>query len=102
MSDKLTISCRDNQVHLGGELSFASVTDARADWLDQCDPHRGPIVLDLSEIGRIDSAGLALLVGWMKAAQEKGGTIRYTHLPDALLGMADVYGIQALFRTHDE
>lgn len=58
-----------------GETSFAG--SARAE-------------LDLSRIGRIDSAGLALLLEWAIAARAAGRSIRYSNPPPALTTLAGI------------
>ncbi len=49
--------------------------------------------LDLSKVGRVDSAGLALLVEWSVAARGDGRAIHYRNAPPmlgALAGISDL------------
>lgn len=49
--------------------------------------------VDLSQVGRVDSAGLALLVEWSVAARSGGGAVAYRNAPPvlgALAGLSDL------------
>jgi phospholipid transport system transporter-binding protein len=48
----------------------------------------GGIVLELAQVERVDSAGLALLIQWMRMARERQVDIRFRHLPAQLLAIA--------------
>jgi ABC-type transporter Mla MlaB component len=51
------------------------------------------VELDLSLVGRVDSAGLALLVEWSIAARSGGRAVIYRNIPpvlDALAGISDL------------
>lgn len=49
--------------------------------------------IDLSQVGRVDSAGLALLVEWSVAARSGGRTVSYRNVPSmvgVLAGISDL------------
>ena len=51
------------------------------------------VEIDLSQVGRVDSAGLALLVEWSVAARSGGRTVVYRKPPamvGALAGISDL------------
>jgi phospholipid transport system transporter-binding protein len=55
--------------------------------------------VDLANVERFDSAGLALLLEWSLAAREAGRTVRYRNLPSAastLAGISDVTELLSL------
>lgn len=54
------------------------------------------VVLDLAGVERSDSAGLALLVGWMRLARQQKGSITFGNVPAQLVGLARVGGVEAL------
>jgi phospholipid transport system transporter-binding protein len=83
------------QFALAGELSFASVKQAlrqTANLLDS--PNR--TVFDLAEIAKADSAGLALMLEWLRQADASGVELHYAQLPGQLLAMAQVAGIDSI------
>lgn len=46
--------------------------------------------VDLAGVERVDSAGLALLVGWQGRAQAAGRVLRYASVPERLLAIARI------------
>ena len=80
------------QFALVGELSFASVPGLVAlgtSLFDDVNEAR----LDLSQVERSDSAGLALLVSWVMMARQQGKRLSFEQIPSQLLGMARVSGV---------
>lgn len=55
-----------------------------------------PLSVDLAEVGVVDSAGLALLLGWQGRAEVAGVTLRYQNLPQRLLALASITDTQTL------
>lgn len=60
-------------------------------WSDQAG-----IDVDLSQVGRADSAGLALIIEWTKTARQRGAEIRFFNLPEQLAAMARVSGLETI------
>jgi phospholipid transport system transporter-binding protein len=81
---------------LEGELSFASV-DTALKRTTQFFTHPVKTVFDLSGIVKADSAGLAILLEWLKRARLAGVELHYVNLPKQLLAMAQVAGIDSFF-----
>ncbi|ALP54578.1 hypothetical protein Tel_16255 [Candidatus Tenderia electrophaga] len=80
---------------LGGELSFATVPDlvgAGARLFDDA----AEVEVDLAEVGRSDSAGLALLVSWMRLARRHDKRLSFHQVPEQLVGLAKVSGVAQL------
>lgn len=54
----------------------------------------GPeLTIDLGGVTRADSAGLAMLVEWTRRARVNGQGIRFTNLPEQMLAIARVSGL---------
>ena len=88
---RVEISQQDNQVKLAGVLNFQSVAELLSvehAWLKS-----GNIDINLAEISQSNSAGLALLLEWMKMAKQKGLQIKYHSVPEQLLSIARAYGV---------
>lgn len=49
--------------------------------------------LDLNEVSRADSAGLALLIEWFRAARAAGQEIAFVNVPPKMFAMARVSGL---------
>lgn len=76
-----------------GELSFASVSYA----LKVCDPafrSGAELMFDLARVVRADSAGVALLIEWLKRAEQKGASLRFAHVPEQVRAIARVSGLE--------
>lgn len=84
------ISQQGDSLKLSGRLNFSSVASLLTanGWLqgDQ-------LIVDLSDVEHSNSAGLALLLEWMKIAQQKGLQIKYHNVPEQLLVIARAYGV---------
>ena len=48
------------------------------------------VEIDLSQVGRVDSAGLALLVEWSVAARGDGRAVHYRNAPPVLGALAGI------------
>jgi phospholipid transport system transporter-binding protein len=78
---------------LEGELSFASVELAlRKTAKFFVSPSR--MVFDLASVSKADSAGLALLLEWLRQAGSGGVELHYVNLPPQLQAMAHVVGVE--------
>ena len=85
---------------LHGDLSFATVPElyraASSQWTTQM-----PAVLDLADVGRSDSAGLALLVEWLRQAQSSRTALRFDHIPEQLAKLIRISGLSGTFAIPD-
>jgi phospholipid transport system transporter-binding protein len=85
----------DGRFVLSGELSFAN-----ADRILQAGAvafrDHDDVEVDLSEVGRADSAGLALLLEWKAGARRRKNSIRYSGIPDGLLAIARTTDVDTL------
>ena len=78
-----------------GDLSFDTVTgllsESRSLFAGE-----SSIELDLSGVTYADSAGLALLVEWLRQARLQGRQLRYQSLPAQLQALANVSEVTGL------
>lgn len=92
MSSKMTSTVSTSEepgvLRVSGELSFTTVTGL----LEQSRPllqgAQGWLVMELADVQRVDSAGLALLIQWMRMARERGIDILFRHVPEQLMAIA--------------
>ncbi len=56
----------------------------------------GDVVVDLSGVKLVDSAAVSLLLGWLRAAQRQQRQLRLTGIPEDLLSLARLYGVDRL------
>lgn len=92
-----SVQARDNNVYvISGELNMQTVPDVLTDVENILDASQGDICFDLGEVTRSDSAGLALLVEWMQQAGQRQRKLSFSHLPEQLLAIARVSGLEEL------
>lgn len=54
------------------------------------------VQIDLSGVTATDSAGLALLIEWLRGARERGQLMRFGQLPEQLSALARISEVEAL------
>jgi phospholipid transport system transporter-binding protein len=85
----------DDGFSLSGPLTFESAAGL---WPMAQTLFRGgsQIRLDLDGVTRTDSAGVALLVGWLREARRRGATLRLENLPAQMIAIAEVGNVDRL------
>ena len=58
----------------------------------------GSADIDLSRMDRFDSAAVAALLVWRRAAQSTGLSLRIASVPAGLQSLADLYGVAELLK----
>ncbi len=57
---------------------------------------RPEVVFDLSQVQEVDSSGLTVVFGWVRAARSQGKVARISNPPQNLLSLAELYGVTEL------
>lgn len=89
---------RPGWYRLLGALTFATASDAlrlTRGWLRP----GAQIQVDLSGVSHTDSAGIALLLEWLRQASAMGATINYYHFPVQLETLIEVNGVDTLIKS---
>lgn len=74
---------------VSGELTYQTVPAVFEQKFEFADKTR----IDLSNVARIDSAGLALLVEWTCVARRQNKTLVLEQIPDSLRSLIEVSGL---------
>jgi len=83
-------------LRLAGPLTFDTVTAlSKSGYPEQT--ASGDVVVDLSGVTDVDSAGLALLVDWVSRAKHNNESIRFDHVPPRLDQLARIAGVHEWF-----
>lgn len=80
-------------------MTFATVQSLLAEGLrliDAADPQIG-LTVDLSAVTLADSAGVALLVEWVRQGRARGCELRFSQANEQLLGLARTSNMEFLF-----
>ena len=59
----------------------------------------GQAEIDLAQLTVLDSAAVATLLAWQRAAQQCGTALRFKNLPASLLSLAALYGVADLLHS---
>ena len=57
------------------------------------------LTIDFSGVTGVDSSAVALLLDWRRRAVERRLELEFTHLPETLLALAELYGVADLIRS---
>ncbi|MDX1572936.1 MAG: STAS domain-containing protein [Methylophaga sp.] len=82
-------------LRVSGDLTI----DAVPDYLKQSEALFGELAdlhIDLSAVTRSDSAGLALLIRWMREARASDKNIVFEDMPAQMLAMAEASGLDTI------
>ena len=102
MTELAALSRQEDGVYaLRGELRFATVIPLLRNSGQMFEDGTEAIVVDLIGVTLADSAGLSLLIQWWRQALAAGRTISYTHLPQQMLSMARLGGVDELLPLAD-
>lgn len=81
------------RLRIEGDLTFATIPAlAGLHWQE------GPLAVDLAGLGTTDSATVALLVTWVRAARQEGKVLTLEGLPERLRQLIGVHGLEPLFQ----
>ena len=84
-----------NQIQVGGELTFATANKLLTESA-KLFASLTSIDIDLSAVNNSDSAGVALLVEWLRLAKQTGKKIVFTNIPEQMIVIADISGLDEL------
>ncbi|GMR03793.1 MAG: hypothetical protein BMS9Abin22_297 [Gammaproteobacteria bacterium] len=93
------VARHDGTFAISGLLTFETVPEflsRTSTWLSS-----GPemITIDMKNVSKADSAGLALMVEWLRQAREAKRRIRFVNIPEQLNHLIRVSGLQRAFAT---
>ena len=88
-------------VHLGGEIDVYTAPLVREKLDEQIHAGRTDLVVDLSDVTFLDSTGLGVLVGRLKLARTRGGSLRLVGTADRVLKVFSITGLDKVFEIHD-
>lgn len=90
------------RLQLSGVLDHANVPALREQGRALIGQGSGPLVLDCAGIERSNSAGLALLLAWLRDAQAAGRPLTIAGLPSELRQIAEVSDALELLPLADD
>ena len=89
-------------VHLGGEIDVYTAPLVREKLDEQIQGGRTRLVVDLTDVTFLDSTGLGVLVGRLKLARTRGGSMRLVGKDDRVLKVFSITGLDKVFEIHPD
>ena len=87
----------DGTLVLTGVLTIATVTRIHRESLGYFhDAVAVPKSIDLSGVNSVDSAGLALLIEWVRLGRKQNCAIKFQNMPAQMMPLARLFGIDHL------
>jgi phospholipid transport system transporter-binding protein len=84
----------DDRMVLQGQLNMDTVPALYAAGLQRLAGE--DLLVDFSQVESVDSAAVSMLLGWERAAQRGERELRVSGLPQDLLSLARLYGVDKL------
>jgi phospholipid transport system transporter-binding protein len=57
---------------------------------------RGEVVFDFSTVDEADSSAIAVMLGWLRAADAVQANVKFAHIPVGVRSLAELYGVNDL------
>lgn len=83
----------DGAFEVTGALTFQSVPEFLALSANGLREGSAPVTIDLGGVERVDSAGLALMLEWLRLAHAAGREIRFVNAPEQVRHLIRVNGL---------
>lgn len=86
-----------DMVEVGGTLTADTIPTAlerSRDWFRS----GGTLTVDLSNVTHSDSAGVALLLEWLRRARAQHVTVRYVHAPEQMRAIAEFGELEGILQ----
>lgn len=90
----------DNVLSVQGDLDVYSVAEAIQQGCKLIRSNKSFEVIDLGQVQKIDSAGLAFVIELMKAAKKHKKTLQFRNIPARMHAVANVYGLSGILPDH--
>lgn len=88
--------CEGNQCFVTGDLDFSTVEKLWKDSLPLL-AQLSEIKFDLSKVSSANSAGITLLIEWVKYANREKKSISFKNIPTSIMSLATISGVDELF-----
>jgi anti-sigma B factor antagonist len=89
-------------VRLGGEIDVYTAPFVREKLDEQIHAGRADLVVDLSDVTFLDSTGLGVLVGRLKIARTRGGSLRLVGTAERVLRVFAITGLDKVFEIYPD
>ena len=81
-----------------GDLSFET-TPELFETARELMRERLPVCIDLESVERVESAGVALMLDWIRTVRTHDRTLQFSNVPDHMRSIADLCGVGHLLAS---
>ena len=93
---------RVDLITLSGRVDSSTAPDLEETLEDRIDKGRYNLVLDLSDVNYLSSAGLRALVSALRTCKKKGGDVRIANPSERVSEVMSLAGLDSLFTMYDD
>jgi anti-anti-sigma factor len=97
MSVEIEVDQNNQSIRIKGDLVSSTVMQAMQQFTRECKA-LAQWVIDLSDVSRVDSTAIALLIELKRQAKGSNKAVRFLHLPQTLLTIAHLSQVEALLQ----
>lgn len=93
---------RVDLITLSGRVDSSTAPELEETLEDRIDEGRYNLVLDLSDVNYLSSAGLRALVSALRTCKKKGGDVRIANPSERVSEVMSLAGLDSLFSMYDD
>jgi phospholipid transport system transporter-binding protein len=95
-------SVSENLYEVVGKMTFTTVPGLLKQSKEKFDSTGAEVVFDLAKVRHADSAGLALMLEWLRLAKVKEKKIKFVKIPAQLLNLTEITGLSNILTQSNE
>jgi len=88
----------ENQFVINGDLIFSTVGAIYEQHKRLFENNENAIEISFAGVQRADSSGLALIIEWLRCAQQLDRPLVFTHVPQQIIDLAKLSSLDDLFK----
>lgn len=95
-------SVNENRYEVIGKMTFATVPELLNQSKEKFSSTGTEITFDLAKVKHADSAGLALMLEWLRLAKVAEKNIKFVKIPAQLLNLTEITGLSHILTLTEE
>ncbi len=88
------ITRSDGHMSVSGSITMVNANALFAEGLKS--PPNSKLIVDMSQLEKVDSAAVSLMLVWLREAQQNNISLSFTNVPDNLSSLSKLYGVADL------
>ncbi|MDX1688775.1 MAG: STAS domain-containing protein [Candidatus Promineifilaceae bacterium] len=93
---------RVDLITVSGRVDSSTAPELEEALQERLNDGRHNLVLDLSDVNYLSSAGLRAMVSALRACKKKGGDVRVANPSERVQEVLELAGLDALFESYDD